>query len=485
MKFGRLGLAAAMSFGFAASAFAGNGSNFQQLFNGLDFFYGGFFNPIAPVGTHGTWRCFPSEVLHSPTMVTDPAWAGFTQGTYAAKISAMHFTACASTGSIAVWPNLVISSSDGDCRIAPGGVLNFGFASTATVFGSGPGFGFFGVGPLNGTVPGTVNLLAGILNIQFGGPFLAGPTGAFVYGLQLNTIAVFGSPSNITVPDGESATYWLAEDLVQGPADFQYWTASEDERSICSSLSGLASAIGQPNGAVYGMPTNREFSMFFAMEDAQLMIGSAPSAFGIGGADTTMGGANPMDTGTGSRFLSLTGTTPEGGNGLGFETLSFNSYDEGNPFGGAGKLMFPNLSAVNLGAVANCGPWTAGYFAIPTGGPGGPVLSNLIPQNPRVVAQIDNITINLLANPVWTGATTHNVAPGGNQYPMFPGFGALMGGSSGNNGGFGIPIPNLPALVGAELYISGVALNATNSAIAKTADGGHGHQNGYAINFHP
>jgi hypothetical protein len=486
MNFGRLAAAAAATLGLVATASAGNGSNFQQLLNGEDFFYGGFFNPNNPVGTHGVWRCIPADVLHAPTMVTDPAQAGFTQGTYAAKISALHIAVAGSTGSTAIWPSIVLSSSDGDCRIAPGGTLNFGFASTSTVFAT-TGLGFFGVGPLNGTVPGTVNILAALLNAGFGGPFQAGPSGAIVYGVQFNLTAIFGSPSNITVPGGESVTYWASERFNQAPGNYQYWAASEDERSICSSLSNLASAIGTPNGAVFAMPTNREFGMFIATEDATLMVGVGPTmaATDIGVPNTTMGGANPMDTGTGGRTISLTGTTPEGGTGTGFDTLSFNSYDEGNIFGGSGKLIFANLMAVNLAGAASCGPWSAGYLGIPSGGPGGPVLSNVIPTNPRIVGQLDSVSINLITNPVWTGATLHNVAPGGNEYPMFPGFPSLMGGSSGNNGGFGIPIPNLPVLVGVQLFFSGVGLNASNTAIAKTADNGHSHQNGYATIFHP
>lgn len=478
MKFGRLALAAAASLGFAASALAGNGSNHLQLHSGLDFFFGGFLNPTAPTGTMGAFRCIPSDVLHAPTLVVDPTWAGFTQGTYAAKVCGLHFSALGSTGITAVWPNIVLSSSDGDCRFAPGGVLNYGFASTATVFGSGPGFGFFGVGPLNGSTPGAVNLLAGILNVQFGGPFVLGPTGATVYGLQLNIQPIFGSPSTITVPEGESLTYWMAENLVQGPGAYQYWCASFDERNICSSVSFLASAIGTPTGAVFGLPTTFEFGMHIATEDATLMVAVAPTAADIGLPNTTMGATNPMDTGMGGGTLSLTGVTPEGGNGLGFETFSFNSYDERNEFGGSGKLLFLNVRSVNALGTPSCGDWTAGYFALPTGGPGGPVLSTLIPQNPRIVAQLDAVALSLIGNPVWTLSTLHNTIPAGSEYPMFPGFTVINGGSTGNTGGFGIPVPNLAVLVGVEVYVSGTNLNASNTAIAKTSALGHSHQNG-------
>ena len=484
MKFGRLALAAAASVGFAAAAFAGNGSNYQQLTNGIDFFYGGFYNPQNPVGTMGVWRCFPSDVLHSPTMVIDPNGT-VAPGNYASKISSVNFTGCASTGITAVWPTIALSSSDGDCRLTAGTgtTLNFGFASSAAFFGVG-GFGFFGFGPLNSSTA-TVNLLALIGNVQFGGPFTAGPTGATVYGLGLLLQPVFGSPSSIAVPDGESLTYWISENMVQGPGNYMYWVASEDERNICSSMSAIASAIGTPNGGVFRVPTNREFGMFVSTIDATTMAAVAPTAFDIGGLNTTMGAANPMDTGTGGRTLSLTGVTPEGGNGLGFETLSFNSNNENNVFGTSGVLMFCNLMAVNLLASPACGTWSAGYLALPTGGSGGPVLSTLIPQNPRIVDKLDTVALALINNPVWTLSTIHNTTPGGSEYPMFQGFTIANGGSTGNTGGFAIPVPNLAALVGVQLMFCGTGLNGSNSAIAKTANNGHSHANGYATLFFP
>ncbi len=486
MKFGRLALAAAASMGFAAAALAGNGSNYQQLLNGEDFFYGGFYNPIAPVGTMGVWRCIPSDVLHAPTMTVDPNGT-VAPGNYATKICAVNFTACASTGIVAVWPTIALSSSDGDCRITAGTgtTLNFGFASSAAFFGVG-GFGFFGFGPGNSST-GTVNLLALIGNVQFGGPFSITAAGATVYGLGLNLQAVFGSPSTIAVPEGESLTYWISESLTQGPGNYMYWTASEDERNICSSMSAIASAIGTPNGGVFRVPTNREFGMFISTLDSAMMAAVAPTAFDVGGANTTMAvlGTNAMDTGTGARTISLTGATPEGGNGLGFETLSFNTYNENNAFGTSGVLMFANLMAVNALGQPACGPWSAGYFALPTGGAGGPTLSSLIPQNPRIVGKLDIVALNLISNPVWTLSTIHNTTAGGTEYPMFPGFTVTNGGNSGNTGGFAIPVPNLGALVGVQLMFSGVGLNGSNSAIAKTSNNGHSHTNGYATMFFP
>jgi len=483
MKLGRLAFAAVASVGFAASAFGANGSNFLQLMNGIDFFYGGFYNPVNPPVnvTNGFWRCIPSSVLHAPTVVVNAADP--LVGTYAAKIDGLHFTSIASTGATATWPTIAFSSGDSDCRAVVGGFLNFGFASAAA-FG-GTGLGWFAVGPTSGT---QLNLLALIFNANFPGPHTLGATGAIVYGLNFTVAPLFGV-SSITVPEGQSVTYWMADDKAEGPGAYQYQTGSENERAICSSLSFFASGVAAVGtalaGAVFGSPTQREWGMFISTVDGALMAATAPTT-AIAGSNTTMGAANPMDTGTGGLTVSLTGATPEGGNGLGgVEILSFNGYDQNNAFGGSGRLMFANLASVNALASPSCGPWSAGYFGLPTGGAGGPVLSNSIPQLPRITGQLDVIALNLIGNPVWTLSTIHNMTAAGNEYPMFPGFAALIGGSTGNNGGFGIPIPALPALVGVELFFSGVGLNATNSGIAAVSNNGHSHSNGWATFFFP
>lgn len=480
MKLGRLAFVAAASVGFAASAFGANGSNFLQLMNGIDFFYGGGYNPQnPPVGvTNGFWRCVPSGVLHAPTH----AISGPDAGTYATKIDALHFTSCASTGAAATWPTIALSSGDSDCRAVVGGGLNFGFASAAA-FG-GTGLGWFAVGPTSGT---QLNLLALIFNATFPGPHQAGLSGAIVYGLNLQVSPVFGV-SSITVPEGQSLTYWMADDLAEGPGQYQYITGSENERAICSSLSFFASGVAAVGtvltGAVFGSPTQREWGMFISTVDGALMVATAPTV-AIPGSNTTMGASNPMDTGTGGLTVSLTGATPEGGNGLGgVEILSFNGYDQNNAFGGSGRVMFANLASVNVLAQPSCGSWSAGYFGLPTGGPGGPALAGG-PNFPRIVGQLDTIALNLIGNPVWTISTIHQMAAGGNQYPMFPGFPALIGGSTGNNGGFGIPIPALPALVGVELFFSGVGLNGGGTGIAPLANNGHSHANGWNTFFFP
>lgn len=482
MKLGRLALAAfAATVGFGANALAANGSNFLHLTNGIDFFFGGFVNPQFPVGTNGAWRCFPADQLFAPTMVvgttTVPA------GQYATKIQSLHWGTLTSTGKTAVWPTVSLTSSDGDCRFVSGSALNYGFAS-AVAFGGGPGSGFFAVGPLNSpTTPGVANLLALILNVQFVNPF---PLGTAV-GLQLDLDPLFAAPSTIAVPEGESLVYWMADDPADAPGAYQYLIGSNDERNICSSLSYFASAIGTAAGSAFAFTPVLEWGMFLGTLDATLAAAVAPSIAPTGGAETHQAGfANPIDVGTGGRTISLTGTTPEGGNGLGFEVLSLISYDEFNAFGGSNRLVFANLMSVNLNGTGSCGPWTPGYFAVATGGPGGPVLTTSIPQNPRIVGKFDAVTAALLANPIWLAATMHANVPGGAHYPMFGAFPTVgTSGSTGNNGGFGIPVPNLPALIGVELFLSSVSLNGAGTAIAAAANNGHSNSNGFPVKFHP
>ena len=45
---------------------------------------------------------------------------------------------------------------------------------------------------------------------------------------------------------------------------------------------------------------------------------------------------------------------------------------------------------------------------LPTGGPGGPTLSTSIPQEPRIVAQLDSIALSLIGSGLWVSLTTHS-----------------------------------------------------------------------------
>ncbi len=463
----------------ASDGIAGNRSNFLQLTNGVDFSYGGFYNPIFPQGTMGVWRCYPSELLHSPTRTVDPAGT-VPAGTYATKITALHFTTLASGVTPPSWPTIVLSSSDGDCRLAPGGQLNFGFGSSTAALAAAPGTGWFGFGPLNSS-SGTAHVLAAFTNVQAPQIWTYGPASAALsYALEIDQ--QLGSPSAIAVPEGESLTYWIAERMNQGPGSYQYWMASEDETSVCSSLSSLASAIGTPHGGVFRVPSNREFGMFIGTLDATLMAATSPR-WSIGGSDITMGTTNPMDTGTGALDISISGlgtTTAQGH----YATISFNSYDDAGSSFRAGKMVFANRAGFNSLGLPSCGAWSPGHQALPTGGPGGPVLSTAIPQQPRLVGRIDTLTAVLVANPTWIVSTTHATKSGGTEYPMFPGF-AADGGSTGNTGGFAVRIPNDPLLVGEEFFFSGVNVDLVSGGLAVLANNGHSNQNGFLTRLRP
>lgn len=468
-----------------ADAAAANGSNFLQLMNGMDAFFGGFLNPTNPPSnvTNGVWRCIPSQILHAPTRVSDPTDPLY--GQYATKIDALHLTSCASTGAVATWPTIALSSGDSDCRVVVQGSLNFGFASAAAFGGS--GLGWFAIGPTSGTTPPSLLLL--IFNTSFPGPHFAGPTGAIVYGVELEIAQQVGTVSAITIPENQSLTYWIADDKAESPGAYQYFVGSTDERGLCSSLSFFASgvrAVGTAVSAwVVSRPRTEEWGMFISTVDGTLMAATAPTIMNPG-SDTTMGTANPMDTGIGGLAVSLTGSTVEGGNGLGgHEILSFNGYDQNNAFGGAPRLLIANLAAFNSLGAPSCGAWSPGYVPTAFGGFGGPALSTAIPQQPRIVGKLDPLAITLLTNPLWLTLTTHSMVAAGNQYPMFPGYPSQIGGSTGNTGGAGIPLPILPALVGAELCFSGVSLNAAGTSIAPIANSGHSHTHGWTTRFFP
>jgi hypothetical protein len=322
-------------------------------------------------------------------------------------------------------------------------------------------------------------LLGAVFDIKLSGPWTIVPTSAWLYGVDLNLINL-GSPSAITVPEGESLVYWLSEGPNQSFGHYQYWAASEDEQNLCSSLSGIASALGTTSGSLATTHAGREFGMFVGTLDASLMVGITPGSQVTpqGLPETTMGTFNPMDTGTGGRTISISGIGPP-------IRLSFNSYDVADDFITSGKLVFANLMAVSSIFAPSCGSWDPAYTALATGGPGGPVLSTSIPQQPRLTGKLDTLALSLAMNPAWVLSTRHDVTPGGNEYPLFPGIAAKRGGSTGNNGGSAIPVPSLPALVGVQLYFSALGLDATGNIVAKLAANGHTHSNGYATLFFP
>lgn len=468
MKLGRMTFAAiAATVAFAAGAYAGNGSNFIHLTNGADFFY---LKNTAPVGLNGIWRCFPGDMLHSPTK-TISAVGTVPAGTYASKLTAMHIVPTASTGLVITYPSMVLTSSDGDCRFLNGSALNYGLFSAG-----GSGLGLFIGGPLNGP-GGVVNLLAGAAGVALPNP-TPGPGFIFNLIISLDFTGV-GGPSTIAVPAGESLVYWVADNPNIGPGAMQYWTGSQDEQNLCSSTSFLLSA----GTTVFAFIKPFEWTIAVGTLDATNTSAITPNTLApAGAADTNQNPVNftnLIDQGSGSRTISVTGA------GKGSESLSVAAYDEDNAFGGSNRLYFLNLMAVNIQASPSCGPWSAGYFAVATGGPGGPTLSNLIPQMPRLTGKLDNISILLIQNPVWTFATVHGEQLGALDEYWFANNPGPISGSSGNNGGVAIPIPALAQLIGVELYLFSASMNAAGTAIAKTANNGHSHGNGYPIFFHP
>lgn len=475
MKIGRLTTALALSVGlFGASAHAGNGSNYLHLLNGVDYFFG----KTPPNGNLvGIWRCFPSEILHSPTRVVDPNATPVTVGQYATKLEAMHITINGSPGSTLDFPTTALSSSPGDCRFLTSGgtAVNYFLASVA-------GFGTVVVGPANGGGFGAVNLLAGV-----GGLTILNPAAApnIIVQLAVNLTAVFGSPSTITVPENESLVYWVQDDPNQtGVADWQYWTGSFDERTLASSYSYLFSGS---TGTVFAFVPQFEWSIGLGSLDATLTtairsFGGGPSLLNAHDPASGFLGAAGFDQGTGTRNISISGTTPP--NSTVGDVLGFAHYDNHNVNGGTNKLIFANLFRLVLPSpVTPVGHYAATFINLhPLAG--GPALSPAIPQNPRITIALDLVTSALLANPLWTGGTTHGGAAGASNVPWFPAA-AGVSGSTGNTGGFQIPIPPLPSIPGLDLGFSAVSLNAAGTAIAKTANNGHSHTNSYNVFFQP
>jgi hypothetical protein len=483
MKLGRLGAAAFALVAFGASAEAGNGSNYIHLINGIDYFFG-----KAPVSGNfnGIWRCFPADTLYSPTKVVDPAGT-VAPGNYATKVCAVHVSVAASANKVVTFPTLTLSSGDGDCAFLNAGTggLNYGLGSIG-------GFGTFVVGPNNGP-SGTVNLLAAVGNLTvlntWGG---AGPTGATVAALFFNLSQIFGSPSTIAVPEGESLVVWLQDDPNQfGPGQIQYWTGSNDERNICSSFSFLLSG----SGSAFAFLPNFEWCLTIGTLDATLnQFVFSLEALGLGGnggtdamAVSTL--AQPGDQGTGMRTISITGTDPfQSGGSIGSEIIGWNVYDENNPFGGSNRLTFINLWSLDIFGNPYCALGNhlnaPNQLVTPTGGPGGAPMSTLIPQEPRFVGQVDAVSNALLKNGLWLNFGQFAVTLAGINFPHFPAAAGISGGS-GNTGGAAFTVPPLASVIGVELFAWNVNLTASGTAIAKTANNGHSHTNGSPWTFHP
>lgn len=485
MKLGRLAVAAfAVSVGFGSSAEAGNGSNYIHMINGIDYFFG--LGPYTgPPGLRGIWRCFPSELLHSPTRVTDPQSPEV--GNYASKICAVHISITGTPGFLIVFPNITLSTSDGRCHFTQSGAtaLNFGIASVGT------GAGFAVIGPLSDQgAPATISGAWAIANVGIVNP---AATPATIVQLILNLVGLFsggGGPSAVPVPDGESLTLWTAESNAQvGQGSRMYWTGSLDERNICSGYSFLLSGGAGPLTG-FGFISAFEWSTGIGTVDATMSnvvsvgnSGGGPS--GLNAHASTTAFAQPFDSGSGALTVSMSGTGPFGPTSSSGNILGFNSYDESNFFGGSPRLVITNLLSLTVDGSTQC-PTSAtanpARFELP-GILAGTPLSGLGNQ-PRSTVAVTGLALTLLANPIWTAATIHSTVAGGSNIPWFPAAAGISG-STGNTGGFAIPVPVLASLVGVQLASASLGMNAGGTAIAPLANNGHSHSNSSVLTFFP
>lgn len=465
----RHALAVLVAFALPAVAQGGNGSNYVHLTNGLDYFFG----KSPPQGQlTGIWRCFPSEILHAPTLSTDPSSPYF--ATYTSKVCAVHVAIFPSPNSTITFPTIALTSSQGKCKfLTTAGTVNYAIFSVA-------GFGSIVGGPLtgnNGPVP--VNFLAGIANTSLPAPGVSG--------IVLVTLA-FGQP--VDVPEGDSLVVWVQDKPFQSPGNMQYWTGSFDERNLCSGYSFLLST----SGTMLSFLRSLEWGVGLGTKDATLSaainsLGPGPS--GLNAHDASQGFNPGFDAGSGTRTISITGTGGGPGPGLpaniGSEFLGFNVYDEASAAtGGSNRIVLINVWGIDT-AGATCNTRSATFVEFPTGGPGGPVLVPFLPTQPRSVGKIDTLTLQMLANPTWVASTGFSTAPGGNNIPFFPAPAANGGSNAGGNvGGFPLAIPTGAAhLIGTHVFCWSIAVDPTQSFLVPGLNAGHSSTNGYDILFFP
>jgi hypothetical protein len=463
MKLGRfavgaLALSAVMMAGTRAEA--ANGSNYIHLMNGLDYFYA----KTPPAGNlTGIWRCFPSEMLHSPTLVIDPASAEV--GNYATKIVTMHMVVTASVGKLITFPTVALTSAPGTCDFTVSGALNYALFSVA-------GFGTIIGGPTSPGGPAAVNLLAIVGNVQLPNPAASFAT---IVEIALNLSALFGSPSTVAVPEGETLVFWVQDDPNQfGAGTMQYWTGSQDEQYLCSiSHSFLFSGS---SSLAFSLIPAAEWAIGLGTLDATAtpaITSNGPGPSGLNAHDALQGFNPGFDQGTGTLTISNTGFLGAG------ETLGFAVYDENNQYGGAWRLAFGNLPGV-FGTCAGYTPtpWPSGF--------GGPVLSGAFPTLPRSVLVLDPLSSLLLGNPIWLLSTNHSTNVGGLNRPWVPGPADVSGGNmTGNHAGFGIPLPISPAIPGLLINWANFAVDPTDSFLDHGGALGHSLSNSYQTLFFP
>jgi len=407
------------------------------------------------------------------------ATTGGLAGSYATNICALSWGTTGSGGATLAWPTIALTSSAGKCNfVTSAGFLNFGLFSVS-------GFGTIIGGPLAGNSgPVAVNLLAGLAGLTLTNPATA-PNAILQIGLNL--VGLFGV--TIDVPDGDSLVLWIQDNPAQtGAGTMQYWIGSFDERNLCSSYSFMFSG---GSGAAFSFPPSFEWDAGLGTLDATATtaitsLGAGPS--GLNANDALQGFSPGFDQGSGTRTVSITGTggTGIGSASIGSETLGVAVYDEDNPHGGSPRLAMMNASGLDVTGAATCDNRSATFLVLPTGGAGGPTLVPFLATQPRSVGKLDAVALQLVGNGIWVAATNHTTTFGGINFPYFPAAAGISGSNmSGFNGGFGIPLPALPALIGVEVFTWNWAVDATNSFLDFAANDGHGLSNGYPFMFHP
>lgn len=499
MKLGRLAMAGLALCLFGSSAFAGNGSNFWHYTNGTDYFFG--FLPPLPANS-ATWKCFPGALNHAPTRVVNPFDGQV--GTYSSKIDALWYDVDGSWGGVLVLPYTSVFSGTATCAIAtPTGAPQFLYFTGA---GVGPVVG----GPGAPAAPATPRFLTGLIAVSGAAP------APFINTLKLTILPTPGFPSAITIPEGDATMLGHPDPGVNPGTGFvnQYFIGSVDEHRVCSAAPNTGMFI--PTAAGYFLiswffnPSPIEWASSVSTIDSSVELATTTTTTlfagpgGASGLNAHAGMGTPYHAGN-QGILSMTGSTLlEAATG---EIFGTNVYDANNAFAGgsfhltclnwsgldpnsplAGGLGVTIAGGFSGGFVAsNLCPTAGGFGVIPiaTGGPGGPALGPAVGGRfPRSVGKFDFVTNNLLANAIFLFATKHTVTVGGNNYPQYPAA-ALMGGSSGNNGGAFIAIPIVGALPGIEFCLWQLAMNAAGNALTPGAALGHSHTNSFPVMFAP
>lgn len=441
------------------SVFAGNASNYVHLVNGVDFVMPqastspSIFSSPGGTALYGFWNCIDKESLYAPTMVVDPADSAF--GTYAAKLDAVEINVTNAVGGPIQFPLIVLSSGPGTCTFLSGSALNWGIAS-----GFGNGFRAI-VGPV-GSGPATVR--AAFPNVSFPNPNIGGST---LYTLALTLTG--GASSAVTIPEGENLTIFLHGDPAQTAAAPDGVAGSLNELALCSSHSYMVNsfASGAMTPKMFAFTPSFEWAFGVSSIDAVLQAYVPP---GPSGAEAN--GVFGIDGGSGAADISISA--------LGPGRFGFLVRDDDHPTG-CGRFV--------LGNVAGFRTCFNVALALPSGGPGGPVISTAIPQEPRIVGRVDAMTSAILRTvPHWLMLTGFDTVPGALNGPWVPIPSSGPVGASGVTGGTLLTVPNHPMLPGIELLWWSHPLNgsiATATAVDPLVNDGHSNSLSCATRFLP